>query len=421
MDNFDLKKYLAEGKLLKEEEVDVLGNEFLQDIQDTMKMYYKMDVDMDDIKDWVNMYYIGYNSEYDNEEDKKELVFDTTEREDFYMHLNPDAESTFPNLSEGRLFKEGEYTYMNDANTEFGPDVLDLDYDKIRHYIANIKGDDFANNFLDGYNDDFYENVVRFFDKIENPTDEEVINFIDIEIKKYLAENKLLKEALNKPMNEFGKDLEKRLNTLGFETKLFMGQKGVPQEASDAIITDPKKAGISYIKMPNGYEHIEVMVNSSKINQLKKVKSYFQTADGNYSPDKKIGWVVKNVKITNPGDIIGSDIVRYGDRSILSYYTSTEGEKVKTRDINENAPGYDTRKTGDALPTLESVKAAYEAKNDIKETLVDADQDMAEAILNALGGEAAFEAVVRAMSTDDAQIYLGGIMRDYDIEMKDEA
>jgi hypothetical protein len=53
----------------------------------------------------------------------------------------------------------------------------------------------------------------------------------------------------------------------------------------------------------------------------------------------------------------------------------------------------------------------------MQETLVDADQDMAEAILNALGGEAAFEAVVRAMSTDDAQVYLGGIMRDYDIEM----
>jgi len=53
----------------------------------------------------------------------------------------------------------------------------------------------------------------------------------------------------------------------------------------------------------------------------------------------------------------------------------------------------------------------------MQETLVDADQDMAEAILNALGGEAAFEAVVRAMSTDDAQVYLGGIMRDHDIEM----
>lgn len=35
--------------------------------------------------------------------------------------------------------------------------------------------------------------------------------------------------------------------------------------------------------------------------------------------------------------------------------------------LNENAPGYDTRKSGEALPTLESVKAAYEAKNDIKE------------------------------------------------------
>ena len=106
MDNFDYKKYLAEGKLLKEE-VDVLGNEFLQNIQDDMKMYYKMDVDMDDIKDWVNMYYIDYNSEYDEgpgdvdyegnefgsedyESEKKELVFDTGEREDFYMHLKDD-------------------------------------------------------------------------------------------------------------------------------------------------------------------------------------------------------------------------------------------------------------------------------------------------------------------------------------------
>ena len=35
--------------------------------------------------------------------------------------------------------------------------------------------------------------------------------------------------------------------------------------------------------------------------------------------------------------------------------------------LNESAPGYDTRKTGEALPTLESVKAAYEAKNDTKE------------------------------------------------------
>ena len=127
MNNFDLKKYLAEGKLLKEE-VDVLGNEFTQEIQDDMKTYYKMDVDMDDIKDWVKFYYIDYNSEYDDgpgdvdyegnefgsedyESEKKELVFDTAEREDFYMHLNPEADSTFPNLSEGKLLKENSPGY----------------------------------------------------------------------------------------------------------------------------------------------------------------------------------------------------------------------------------------------------------------------------------------------------------------------
>ncbi len=35
--------------------------------------------------------------------------------------------------------------------------------------------------------------------------------------------------------------------------------------------------------------------------------------------------------------------------------------------LNENAPGYDTRKMGEPLPTLESVKAAHEAKENIKE------------------------------------------------------
>jgi len=36
--------------------------------------------------------------------------------------------------------------------------------------------------------------------------------------------------------------------------------------------------------------------------------------------------------------------------------------------LNENAPGFDTRKTGEALPTLASVQAAYEAKNGTETT-----------------------------------------------------
>ena len=35
--------------------------------------------------------------------------------------------------------------------------------------------------------------------------------------------------------------------------------------------------------------------------------------------------------------------------------------------LNENSPGYDTRKQGEALPTLESVKDAYESKNSKEE------------------------------------------------------
>ena len=35
--------------------------------------------------------------------------------------------------------------------------------------------------------------------------------------------------------------------------------------------------------------------------------------------------------------------------------------------LNESTPGFDTRKQGEALPTLESIKVAYEAENNIKE------------------------------------------------------
>ena len=135
MDNFDLRKYLAEGRLLKEEEIDVLGNEFLQDIQSEMKRMYSMDVDMDDIKDWVQMYYIGYNSEYDEgpgdvdyegnefgsedfESEKKELVFDTGEREDFYTYIED-------YLAEGKL-QENKYD-IDDPNSPLGK--LNDDYE----------------------------------------------------------------------------------------------------------------------------------------------------------------------------------------------------------------------------------------------------------------------------------------------------
>jgi len=70
MDNFDLRKYLAEGRLLKE-------NIDYSSVKDEMKRMYDIDVDLDTIEDFITTYNDGEGMD----------VFDTTEREDFYMYL----------------------------------------------------------------------------------------------------------------------------------------------------------------------------------------------------------------------------------------------------------------------------------------------------------------------------------------------
>ena len=141
--------------------------------------------------------------------------------------------------------------------------------------------------------------------------------------------------------------------------------------------------------------------------------------------------------------------------------------------LNENAPGYDTRKFGESLPTMESVKAAYEAKNDIKEDVSKA-KELADKVLTVasegikdLNGSELMEfraliaqsfdmkdeakkeditetrdlgvkekmdnilyvmdpvqvidELILAMSTDDANLYLDAIIQDHEIMMVDEA
>jgi len=83
MDNFDLRKYLAEGKLLKEE-IDYSS------IKGEMKKIYDIDVDLDTIEDFVTSY---------NDSEGMD-VFDTTEREDFYLYLK----------DEGKLLNENKDT-----------------------------------------------------------------------------------------------------------------------------------------------------------------------------------------------------------------------------------------------------------------------------------------------------------------------
>ena len=157
------------------------------------------------------------------------------------------------------------------------------------------------------------------------------------DLKKFLVENKLttnskvLKEALNKPLKDFGPDLQKRLQALGFQAKLFTGKQSVPMDAVEKIMADPNLAGISYVSGNDGtYEYIEVVVNKEKLKDLQKVKQYFQIPDQAYGPDKELGWVIKNVQNVNPGDIISSKLETNNDTAQISYYRNTRGSSSDT-------------------------------------------------------------------------------------------
>ena len=57
-----------------------------------------------------------------------------------------------------------------------------------------------------------------------------------------------------------------------------------------------------------------------------------------------------------------------------------------------------------------------DAKDEVKETLDDSAFDMADSIYDAIGGIEFKKAIVKAMSTDDAKLYLSAIMRDYALD-----
>jgi len=87
MDNFDLRKYLAEGKLLKEE---MSIEDVYNDAQKQVKDIYNIDVPMDVVKQWADNYQFPYSREVDPEdEDQYILVYDfgTEERGDFMEWL----------------------------------------------------------------------------------------------------------------------------------------------------------------------------------------------------------------------------------------------------------------------------------------------------------------------------------------------
>ena len=149
---------------------------------------------------------------------------------------------------------------------------------------------------------------------------------------------KPINEALNKELKQFGPDLKKRLEAAGFKTGLFQGQGMVPTEAQKKIQNDPSLAGIAYKQYPDGYEFLEVSVNKSKADGLVKVAKYFSTPEGQYGPDKDAGWVVKNVRNVNPGDIYRSKLGGMNNLATITYFRAEEAgskfgtDKIKSTD-----------------------------------------------------------------------------------------
>ena len=238
MDNFDLRKYLAEGKLYKEE-VDYSS------IKGEMKKMYDIDVDLDTIKDFVTSYDDGEGMD----------IFDTTEREDFYLYLK----------DEGKLLKEELTWYIEDENEdirfqndeylrevgkkikEIHPDISDEDLNKIiimageqysreedfhgdsipssnfvnaaveiyqtdvldseddkdfdRSSPENLDGDFSKDSMFAGWTraqyDAYVEDPYAYLKDKTNPRlNEQMDNF---DLRKYLAEGKLLKEEPKAP------------------------------------------------------------------------------------------------------------------------------------------------------------------------------------------------------------------------------
>ena len=85
------------------------------------------------------------------------------------------------------------------------------------------------------------------------------------------------------------------------------------------------------------------------------------------------------------------------------------------RDALMNPKKADLNKDG-KLSDYEKTRGKAIEKSMMKETLDDEIIAMSDRMVAMMGAEAVVDAIVRAMSTDDAKLYLGAIMRDYDID-----
>jgi hypothetical protein len=120
-------------------------------------------------------------------------------------------------------------------------------------------------------------------------------------------------------------------------------------------------------------------------------------------------------EIDLPGNLVQKLANDVGDgpsfaRIMLQLFDAIQDKEQK--DYSKN------QKLGKALGILRDLaddKAVQKSEKPVNETRDDEVQTMASKLIDALGTSTTLENLIYAMSTDDARLYLGAIMRDYDI------
>ena len=164
----------------------------------------------------------------------------------------------------------------------------------------------------------------------------------NFDLTKFLAEGKLhegtMTEALNKPVTQLGPDVEKRLKSMGFDTKIFPNpQGGIPANAVEAIAANPKLAGLSF-NNNSGFESMRVMVSPERKKDLQKLRGYFQVPEEEFGPEKKLDWVAKQIQNANPGDWTASQVEVLGSGgdpvAVIDWYRLMSKGASKTTDAD---------------------------------------------------------------------------------------
>ena len=178
-------------------------------------------------------------------------------------------------------------------------------------------------------------------------------------LKKYLAEGNLLKEgpADNLQVKRLAKQMYSILKSQGAKVELETKVGSVDSKTGKLDWWDDmgienlgmKDAYISYGSQPGGGKEgiFVTLVGDKAMGKMGSMKAKLTQTGYEYDDSYPV------VPYPVPGK---------KPRQAQAVFIS--GGKGMSEALNENAPGYDTRKFGEALPTLESVKAAHEAKGE---------------------------------------------------------